>query len=103
MLRLLYQLADETKLYPNFLTLKGVELAVQPFAGSGFADVFEGKYDSQKVCVKVIRVFGQDKQSELLRVSISSGLHSDCFHRANRHMSEKSSYGRTCPIKTSFL
>ncbi|KAJ3564127.1 hypothetical protein NP233_g8497 [Leucocoprinus birnbaumii] len=67
LLRLLYKLAKEAQVYPTQLLLKGVEMSSQPFEGGGFADVYRGKHCDDNVCVKVIRVFENRGQSQLLR------------------------------------
>ncbi|KAJ3567476.1 hypothetical protein NP233_g6345 [Leucocoprinus birnbaumii] len=67
LLRLSYQLAKETQIFPRHLLLRDIKVASQPFAGGGFADVYEGNHKGAKVCVKVLRVFDKSDQAKFIR------------------------------------
>ncbi|KAJ3563779.1 hypothetical protein NP233_g8719 [Leucocoprinus birnbaumii] len=82
-LRLLYKLAESSQMYPKRLLLRGIDIEKIPFEGGGFADVYKGRYQDHEVCIKVIRVFGKDEQSQLLRTYVREIILWSHLHHKN--------------------
>ncbi|KXN81451.1 Serine/threonine-protein kinase HT1 [Leucoagaricus sp. SymC.cos] len=68
-LRLLCKLVDWAQVFPERFLLEGVEMSADPFAIGGFSDIYEGKHELGRVCVKVIRVVNKDDQTQILTQS----------------------------------
>ena len=70
--RALIRLSRETGLYPECLALKGVEIQGDAVGGGGFADIFKGQLEDQKIAVKMLRVYEKSDMHKLLKVMLKS-------------------------------
>lgn len=71
LLNLLCELAKSAQVFPQYYKLKNLRCDFsQPREGGAFADIYEGEYENQKVCLKTVRVFGKRDDAQRLRVSV---------------------------------
>lgn len=63
----LRKLCEDSMLYPTCYALQGVE-DVSHKGGGGFCDIFQGSYEGQALCLKVVRLYKKSKINELLKV-----------------------------------
>ncbi|KAJ7278679.1 kinase-like domain-containing protein [Mycena rebaudengoi] len=66
-MKTLIKLSRASRLYPECLTLTGVDMAKDPIAAGGFGDVFMGKFRGEDIAVKVLRIFRETDIDELLK------------------------------------
>ncbi|EKM75609.1 hypothetical protein AGABI1DRAFT_46199, partial [Agaricus bisporus var. burnettii JB137-S8] len=68
-LSLLRQLVKSAQVFPRCYDLVEVQFdSNQVREGGSFADIFQGQYREQKVCVKAVRVFQKDANAQMLKV-----------------------------------
>ncbi|KAF9450882.1 kinase-like protein, partial [Macrolepiota fuliginosa MF-IS2] len=68
-LDVLCSLAKLARVYPLCYTLKNIRLsATQPLAAGGYADIYKVPYKDQTMCIKVLRLFGDDRTQALISV-----------------------------------
>jgi len=70
----LVKLSQASGLYPECLTLKGVEIDALPVDGGSFVDVYRGRLNQTHIAVKVLR---DDQTSDI--VQLLKLFHGDCF------------------------
>jgi len=66
----LLDLAEEARVFPRYYQLTGIESDFQPIRGGAFADVCEGQYKSERLCLKMIRLFGEQNKVEVLKIFV---------------------------------
>ncbi|KAJ7100527.1 kinase-like domain-containing protein [Mycena epipterygia] len=66
-LKALIKLSRASRLYPECLTLTGVEIGDDPIAAGGFGDVFKGNFRGEKIAVKILRIFRDKDMDGLLK------------------------------------
>jgi hypothetical protein len=65
------KVARQTGTLPTSFILQGVKKESEnAVAGGGFADVYVGTYASQKVALKVLRVFVKDNRRRIIKVRL---------------------------------
>lgn len=74
--RLLRRLVKSSEVLPRCYELKGIQCDFgRAREGGAFADIFEGEYREQRVCVKAVRLFEIKDNTQLLRVCCSGSSH----------------------------
>lgn len=64
---LLQKLCERNMLYPTCYALNGIEEILPKDAG-GFCDIYQGRYQGQSLCLKVVRLYQKRDQHEMLKV-----------------------------------
>ncbi|KAG6818671.1 hypothetical protein H0H93_002930 [Arthromyces matolae] len=69
-------------LYPACYDLKEVEQIGYQVDGGVFGDIFKGDFDGLPVCLKAVRIFGQDERKKILKVrgSLEAILWGQLYH-----------------------
>lgn len=98
----LQKLCEKSMLYPTCYTLDGIE-DISPKGAGGFCDIYQGRYQGQNLCLKVVRLYEKQDQHEMLKVGEYS---SSCgtvllFRALVRHILEKPSFGVSLSILIS--
>ncbi|EKM76726.1 hypothetical protein AGABI1DRAFT_12623, partial [Agaricus bisporus var. burnettii JB137-S8] len=62
----LQKLCEKNMLYPTCYALDGIEEILPKDAG-GFCDIYQGRYQGQKLCLKVVRLYQKRDQHEMLK------------------------------------
>jgi len=65
----LIKLSRASKLYPECIILKGVNLQGNPVAGGAYGDVYKGHIEGQILAVKVLKVYEMSERDKLLKVT----------------------------------
>jgi hypothetical protein len=72
----LIKLSRASGLYPECMTLRGIELlGDSAIDGGGFGDIWKGLLRGQEIAVKVLRIFRQSDKVQLLKVSLCTRDH----------------------------
>ncbi|KAF9263034.1 kinase-like protein [Marasmius fiardii PR-910] len=72
---LMIRLSRKSALYPQCLTIRGVEkLGDYPVGGGAFGDVWQGRIEQQVVCLKVIRAFRSSDVNLILKDFMQEGI-----------------------------
>lgn len=66
----LFELSGATGLYPEYLSLKGIEMDAIPIAGGGFTYVYKGSLHGTEVALKVLRICPTSDSTNLLQVRL---------------------------------
>ena len=72
-IKTLITLSKASGLVPECLILKGIEVEEDPVAGGGFGDVYKGRFRTQDIALKVLKVYQKSDVQKLLRVTVSPG------------------------------
>jgi serine/threonine protein kinase len=64
----LIKLSRASRLCPECLVLKGIEIESNPVAWGGFADVYKGRLRGTEVAIKVLKVYEKSDMDKLLKV-----------------------------------
>jgi serine/threonine protein kinase len=70
----LIRLSRASRLYPECLVLKGLEIEGDPVAWGSFADVHKGRLRGNEVAIKVLKVYERSDMDKLLKVIPISGF-----------------------------
>jgi hypothetical protein len=63
------KLSRASGLYPECITLKGIELVgTKAVAGGGFGDIWIGSLEGQEIAVKNLKVYQRSDKDKLLKV-----------------------------------
>ncbi|XP_006464133.1 hypothetical protein AGABI2DRAFT_52342, partial [Agaricus bisporus var. bisporus H97] len=62
----LQKLCEKSMLYPTCYTLDGIE-DISPKGAGGFCDIYQGRYQGQNLCLKVVRLYEKQDQHEMLK------------------------------------
>ena len=68
-MKALIKLSRASKLYPECIILKGVNLQGNPVAGGAYGDVYKGHIEGQILAVKVLKVYEMSERDNLLKVT----------------------------------
>ncbi|KAF8150262.1 kinase-like domain-containing protein [Mycena galopus ATCC 62051] len=63
----LLRLSNASGLYPRCFTLTGLKKVGQQVDGGGFGDIWKGLVNEHSVCVKIMRIFQNDRVEDLLK------------------------------------
>jgi hypothetical protein len=70
LLTFLLNLVKTTQVLPQSYKLQGIQCDFsQAREGGAYADIFQGDYQGRKVCVKAVRIFQKDDNTQMLKVS----------------------------------
>lgn len=64
-------LSKASGLYPDCLTLKGVEMEQNPVKQGGYGDVYRGQWQGQLIAVKVMRMSQSSNVHKLFKVGFN--------------------------------
>ncbi len=64
----LRDLAKRDGVFPRYYTLSGIQSDFQTIHGGAFADLCQGEYKSQKLGLKMIRIFGDQDKRDIIKV-----------------------------------
>ena len=64
----LIRLARASRLYPECLVLRRVEIEGDAVAGGTFGDVHRARFEGRAIAVKILRVYQQQDTDSLLKV-----------------------------------
>ncbi|KAF9447093.1 kinase-like protein [Macrolepiota fuliginosa MF-IS2] len=73
-LSMLCKLVKSASVFPRCYRLEGVHVDSELSGAGGFADVYEGVYRGQKICVKIVRRYQKLDQLQILAVSVMTEL-----------------------------
>ncbi|KAF7762009.1 hypothetical protein Agabi119p4_10001 [Agaricus bisporus var. burnettii] len=62
----LQKLCEKSMLYPTCYTLDDIE-DISPKGAGGFCDIYQGRYQGQNLCLKVVRLYEKQDQHEMLK------------------------------------
>jgi predicted unusual protein kinase regulating ubiquinone biosynthesis (AarF/ABC1/UbiB family) len=64
----LLKLSEKSHLYPECLTLRGVQRLGKPVAAGSFGDVWKGIIRGERVAIKVLRIYQATDTDKYLKV-----------------------------------